>query len=81
MKNNNTASHRLILPLAALALTLSGIHPAKAASWINTGSLTGTRQNHTATLLLNGNVLVAGGTYAGSLSSVELYDPFTVDSD
>src|ERR1035437_8497372 len=77
MKTNNTAIYRLILPLAALVLTLSGIHEAKAASWINTGSLTGSRQNHTATLLLNGKVLVAGGTYGVSLPSAELYDPAT----
>jgi hypothetical protein len=49
------------------------------ASWIwrATGSLNTARTFHTATLLQNGMVLVAGG-YAGSfpsLASAELYDP------
>src|SRR6266550_2999128 len=42
----------------------------------NTGSLNIARESHTATLLPNGKVLVAGGrTGAGVLSSAELYDP------
>jgi hypothetical protein len=48
------------------------------ASWATTGSMGTAREYHTATLLPNGKVLVAGG-YAGSLpfSSAELYDPAT----
>jgi hypothetical protein len=47
-----------------------------------TGSLNTSRGYHTATLLLNGMVLVAGGETIGGggatvLSSVELYDPAT----
>ncbi|MGA7273695.1 MAG: kelch repeat-containing protein, partial [Candidatus Udaeobacter sp.] len=42
----------------------------------NTGSLTTAREQHTATLLPNGQVLVAGGEgTSGYLSSAELYDP------
>jgi hypothetical protein len=46
-------------------------------SWIPTGSLTTARGDHTATLLPNGKVLVAGGFGGGIgyLSSAELYDP------
>src|SRR5262245_50795836 len=47
--------------------------------WIATGSLATARQQHTATLLPDGRVLVAGGTDSNGvvLSSAELYDPAT----
>ena len=47
-------------------------------SWAATGTLLNARQNHTATLMPNGQVLVAGGETASSLGNVgptELYDP------
>jgi hypothetical protein len=59
--------------------------PATSA-WTYTGALAGDRYGHTATLLPNGKVLVAGGTYLnhGSgqqlqqiLYSAELYNPDT----
>ena len=45
-------------------------------AWSATGSLATTRSNHTATLLLNGKVLVVGGNDGGGgfLDSAELYD-------
>ena len=48
---------------------------APAASFVTTGSLNTARQYHTATLLPNGKVLVAGGYNGAYLSSAELYDP------
>lgn len=52
------------------------------ASWTATGSMIEARINHTATQLLDGRVLVAGGvgtaisdTFANILASAELYDP------
>jgi hypothetical protein len=42
------------------------------ATWIFTVSMTEGRSGHTATLLRDGKVLVAGG---GSTASAELYDP------
>jgi autotransporter-associated beta strand protein len=44
-------------------------------SWTATGSLTTARVYHTATLLPNGKVLVAGGSNFSTLASAELYDP------
>jgi len=42
----------------------------------STGSMAAVREFHTATLLTNGKVLVAGGTNSnGILASAELYDP------
>ena len=46
-------------------------------TWTPTGSLNTARTNHTATLLPNGRVLVAGGLGSGALASAELYDPAT----
>ena len=46
-------------------------------SWATTGSMATARDFHTATLLPNGKVLVAGGENSsdGILASAELYDP------
>jgi len=52
-----------------------------AGTFTAVGNMTTPRFNHTATLLPNGKVLVAGGTvdpFKGlAVSSAELYDPFT----
>ena len=50
--------------------------PQVPASWTATGNMIDARVNHTATLLPNGKVLVAGGN-SGSvlLATAELYDP------
>jgi hypothetical protein len=45
--------------------------------WIATGNLNVARRFHTATLLPDGRVLVAGGWGSGPLDSAELYDPGT----
>ena len=45
-------------------------------TWSAAGALAAARNMHTATLLPNGRVLVAGGVYYGvALASAELYDP------
>ena len=51
-------------------------------TWTNTGSMATARYGHTATLLPNEQVLVAGGTYfngvsLSDLTNCELYDPST----
>ena len=48
------------------------------ARFVLTGSMNAPRQEHTATLLNNGMVLIAGGLYAiAAVNSAELYDPAT----
>jgi len=61
-----------------LSGALCSPHLRFAAGWDNTGSMTVGREGHTATLLSNGKVLVAGGWNNGGFqSSAELYDPAT----
>src|SRR5690348_633151 len=52
---------------------------AASGSWTLTGNLAQSRAAHTATLLRNGKVLVAGGssTQVGDLNSAEIYNPVT----
>ncbi len=46
-------------------------------TWSSTSSLADARQSHTATLLPDGKVLVAGGYAGRDLASAEIYDPQT----
>jgi len=63
--------------LAAPATALARNCTIRPPDVDNTGALNIARYNHTATLLSNGKVLVAGGTdiYGNVLSNAELYDP------
>jgi N-acetylneuraminic acid mutarotase len=63
--------------LVAVLLVGCAASSVRADSWTNTGSLNIACANHTATLLLNGMVLVAGGTGTNgyATNSAELYDP------
>jgi uncharacterized protein YjdB len=57
-------------------LASAELYDPVAGTWSTTGNLGSARFSHTATLLGNGQVLVAGGASATSLlSSAELYDP------
>jgi Kelch motif len=68
----------LLLCLTVAPLSVSRADPAVSGAWSFTGSMHDARQQHPATLLLDGRVLVAGGTVNGvSLTSAELYDPNT----
>ena len=60
-------------------LASAELYDPTAGTWSNTGTLNSTRYYHTATLLANGKVLVAGGVDANGihLTSAELYDPMT----
>jgi len=75
----------VVCPLVVTILIVIGFTaslPAVAAAsgtWANTGNLNTGRSTHTATLLQNGQVLIAGGISAAdqTLASAELYNPAT----
>src|SRR5438132_1342134 len=70
----------LVAVLAVLLLGALTALPALASAsgtWTTTGSLHTALYQHTATLLQNGQVLVAGGQGFNYLSSAELYNPST----
>lgn len=57
-----------------LAVTaIAELYDPASGKWTKTGSLNTARDYHTATLLANGKVLVAGGYTGGS--TAEIYDP------
>src|SRR6266581_6329977 len=73
-ESKSGAPHRLRLVVAKGLSYPVLIDP----SWVPTGSLITARSRHTATLLPNGKVLVAGGNHGhAASSSAELYDPAT----
>src|SRR5437762_1666909 len=72
----------LLRPWCLLALTLGIASPASAqapGTWAPIADLNQPRAEHTATLLANGTVLIAGGRDAAdqALASAEIYDPAT----
>src|SRR5438552_1737434 len=80
----------LVLALAPMSSAIARDNPAAELSqsvpahapgrWRATGDLVTARELHRATLLPNGQVLVAGGIgadYSTGLASAELYDPAT----
>jgi N-acetylneuraminic acid mutarotase len=73
---------RAFLGLICYAAMLEAIPPAQPLAatqiWTETGNLNTAREGHSATLLLDGRVLVVGGEGdGGTLKSAELYDPAT----
>src|SRR5712691_6901153 len=65
----------LAMGLVAATLPVWGAHAAPPGTWTGTGSMSGGRAVHTATLLANGEVLVAGGFTGTVTGTAELYDP------
>ncbi len=61
---------------AVLVVAASPMARAQSSSFWPTGSMVSGRSYHTATVLADGTVLVAGGSSgSGSLASAEIYDP------
>jgi hypothetical protein len=56
---------------------IPSIGTSRQSSFTPTSSMNRPRESHTATLLQDGRVLVAGGRDGNSLDSAELYDPAT----
>ncbi len=67
-----------ICSLSCVGINTSELYDPATNLWTLTGSLVDGRYSHTATLLPNGKVLVAGGyTNSVVLNTAELYDPST----
>ena len=62
-------------------LASAELYDPAAGSFSAIGSLGSAREEHTATLLQNGKVLITAGLSSGYLSSAELYDPLFVNAN
>jgi hypothetical protein len=61
----------------SVGLASAELYDASAGTFTATGTMTTARQEHTATLLPNGTVLITGGSNDGNLTplgSAELYE-------
>ena len=78
-RENRRRPRAAALLLALTLLLRPGARLEAAPSWTGAGAgvLNAARRQHTATLLPNGKVLVAGGDNGVSLATAELYDPLT----
>ncbi len=73
---NGTRGCAAVEPNGAIAV--AELYDPRTGKWTATGSMTTERSLHTATLLADGKVLVAGAEHRdGIFSSTELYDPGT----
>jgi N-acetylneuraminic acid mutarotase len=77
--NETTRVFEVLLAIVLLGTAPLPVLAQSSGTWTNTGTLNIPRNGHTATLLANGQVLVAGGedTSANLIPSAELYNPST----
>lgn len=61
--------------LSMNALASAEIYDPRLGTFTSAGTLASARTGHTATLLNNGTVLIAGGANSGVLASTEIYNP------
>ena len=72
-----TAAAVLLGLVVTMLVTVTGSARAATGSWTVTGSMSYPRSGATATLLQNGEVLVAGGATGSAAATAELYNPAT----
>jgi N-acetylneuraminic acid mutarotase len=69
----------IFLALSLLVFCLNATLPTKVqaayVAWVSGAAMSTARDGHTATLLLNGKILVVGGQNGAELNDVSLYDP------
>ena len=58
-----------------IAVASAEVYDPATGTWTATGDMLEPRAGHTATLLQDGTVLVAGAVYPGTTTSAELYHP------
>jgi len=64
------------ITFAKATLASAELYDPAQGTWITTGSIHDPREDHTSTLLRNGEVLIVGGeNEVSGLTSAELYDP------
>ncbi|CAF1039681.1 unnamed protein product [Adineta steineri] len=76
----NTVTTELIATAStSAAMSASPKTPSQSTAplseWYNTSNMNNRRSMHTASVLANGHVLIAGGDYGREMNDSELYDP------
>jgi len=54
------------------------LYDSAGGTWVSSGAINGRRQWHSATIMTNGKVLIAGGYNGSSLTNADIFDPIAV---